>query len=56
MYQLIFQGGINTTRDAWGVGVVLVLVVLTLFMLARLIGSGSTGRIVPWARNRRANP
>ena len=44
VYEMIFQPGINSTRDAWGVAFVLVLVVLTLFVLARLVGSKSPGR------------
>ncbi|HXN62827.1 MAG TPA: phosphate ABC transporter permease PstA [Acidimicrobiales bacterium] len=55
VYELIFQPGVNTTRDAWGVAFVLVLVVLTLFILARLIGAkkpGPSGFTVPW-RSRR---
>jgi phosphate transport system permease protein len=43
VYQLIFQPGINATRVAWGIAFVLVLVVLTLFLLARLIGSKKPG-------------
>jgi phosphate transport system permease protein len=56
VYELIFQPGVNTTRVAWGVAFVLVLVVLTLFILARLIGAkkpGPSGFTVPW-RNRRS--
>ena len=57
IYELIFQPGVNSTRDAWGVAFVLVLVVLTLFILARLIGwkkPGPVGFTVPW-RTRRAS-
>ena len=42
-------------RDAWGVAFVLVLVVLTLFILARLIGAkkpGPSGFTVPWRTRR----
>ena len=56
MKELIFQSGKNITRDAWGVAVVLVMVVVTLFILARLIGAkkpGPSGFTVPW-RNRRS--
>jgi phosphate transport system permease protein len=56
VYELIFQSGVNITRVAWGVAFVLVLVVLTLFILARLIGAkkpGPSGFTVPW-RTRRA--
>jgi phosphate transport system permease protein len=51
VYEMIFQPGVNPTRDAWGVAFVLVLVVLLLFVTARLIGSKSPGsrrRSVPW--------
>jgi len=51
VYEMIFQPGVNSTRDAWGVAFVLVLVVLTLFLLARLIGSKSPGPSrwsLPW--------
>jgi phosphate transport system permease protein len=55
VYELIFQPGVNSTRDAWGVAFVLVLVVLTLFILARLIGAkkpGPIGFTVPWRTRR----
>jgi phosphate transport system permease protein len=55
MYELIFQSGKNITRDAWGVAFVLVLVVVTLFFLARLIGAkkpGPSGFTVPWRTRR----
>ena len=55
IYELIFQPGVNTTRDAWGVAFVLVLVVLTLFILARLVGAkkpGPSGFTVPWRTRR----
>ena len=55
IYQLIFQSGKNINRDAWGVAFVLVLVVLTLFMLARLVGAkkpGPSGFTVPWRTRR----
>jgi phosphate transport system permease protein len=51
VYEMIFQPGVNATRDAWGVAFVLVLVVLALFLAARIIGSKSPGpsRLrVPW--------
>jgi phosphate transport system permease protein len=44
IYQLIFQPGINVIRDAWGVSFVLVLLILILFVLARLVGSSQPGR------------
>jgi phosphate transport system permease protein len=43
IYEMISQPGVNATRDAWGVAFVLVLVVLVLFVTARLIGSKSPG-------------
>jgi phosphate transport system permease protein len=53
IYQLIFQGSGNITRDAWGVSFVLVLVVLGLFLVARLAGSSAPGRRSPsWLRRR----
>jgi len=55
VYQLIFQSGKNINRDAWGVAFVLVLVVVTLFILARLIGAkkpGPSGFTVPWRTRR----
>lgn len=55
VYELIFQSGKNITRDAWGVAFVLVLVVVTLFVLARLIGAkkpGPSGFTVPWRTRR----
>jgi phosphate transport system permease protein len=55
IFQQIEQPGVNVIREAWGVAFVLVLVVLTLFILARLIGAktpGSTRFVVPW-RGRR---
>jgi phosphate transport system permease protein len=55
IYELIFQSGRNITADAWGVAFVLVLVVVTLFFLARLIGAkkpGPSGFTVPWRTRR----
>jgi phosphate transport system permease protein len=53
IYELIYQGQLNLTRDAWGVSFVLVLVVLTLFVSARLAGRSRPGRrTIPWARFR----
>jgi phosphate transport system permease protein len=57
VYQMIFQPGVASTNEAWGVSLVLVLVVLTLFMLARLIGSKSPGSgllTASWLRLRRS--
>ncbi len=54
VYQMIFQAGGNARNDAWGVSFVLVLVVLTLFLLARLIGASGPGRsLAPWRVLRR---
>jgi phosphate transport system permease protein len=39
IYQQIFQFGTNSTRDAWGVSFVLMLVVTLLFLFARFVGS-----------------
>ena len=44
IYQLIFQPGVNVIKDAWGVSFVLVLLILILFVIARLIGSSKPGR------------
>jgi phosphate transport system permease protein len=53
IYELIFQGSGNITRDAWGVSFVLVLVVLGLFLVARVVGSSGPGRrTVPWRRRK----
>lgn len=50
IYELIFQGQGNLTRDAWGVSFVLVLVVLVLFVSARIAGASRPGRrLAPWA-------
>jgi phosphate transport system permease protein len=54
IYQLIFQPGVNVIRDAWGVSFVLVLLVLFLFVLARLVGSSRPGhRLLPSFRRSR---
>jgi phosphate transport system permease protein len=55
VYELIFQSGVHITQAAWGVAFVLVLVVVTLFTLARLIGAkkpGPSGFTVPWRTRR----
>ncbi|MGD0882133.1 MAG: phosphate ABC transporter permease PstA [Acidimicrobiales bacterium] len=44
VYQLIFQPGVNVIKDAWGVSFVLVVLVLALFIVARVIGSHKPGR------------
>ena len=43
IYELINQGSGNITRDAWGVSFVLVLLVLGLFILARMAGRSRSG-------------
>jgi phosphate transport system permease protein len=58
IYQMIFQTGTNATDEAWGVSFVLVMVVLTLFLLARLIGSSAPGQgvlLAPWRMIRRSS-
>jgi phosphate transport system permease protein len=44
IYQLILQPSLNVTKDAWGVSFVLVLLVLILFMIARIVGGMRPGR------------
>jgi phosphate transport system permease protein len=54
IYELIFEGQKNFTREAWGVSFVLVLVVLFLFISARIAGASRPGRsMAPWAVVRR---
>jgi phosphate transport system permease protein len=43
IYELILQGSGNITREAWGVSFVLVLLVIGLFVLARIAGRTRTG-------------
>ena len=43
VYELILQGSGNITREAWGVSFVLVLVVIFLFVMARIAGRSRTG-------------
>jgi phosphate transport system permease protein len=51
IYQLIFQPGVNVIKDAWGVSFVLVLLILILFVLARVVGSSRPGRrLIPRRR------
>jgi phosphate transport system permease protein len=51
IYELIFQPGVNLTRDAWGVSFVLVLLIVILFILARLVGYSKPGRrLIPLRR------
>jgi phosphate transport system permease protein len=54
IYELIGQGSGNITKDAWGVSFVLVLLVLGLFVLARLAGRSNPGRRT--LRGRRRSP
>ena len=44
IYELINQGSGNIVRDAWGVSFVLILLVLGLFVLARMAGRSRAGR------------
>jgi len=54
VYELIQQPSANAIRVAWGISFVLVLVVLVLFILARLIGASNPARLlVPWRTARR---
>jgi len=49
IYEMIFQPGLASTQEAWGVSFVLVVVVLILFVTARIIGAKSPGKTrVPW--------
>jgi phosphate transport system permease protein len=57
IYEMIFQPGVNARRDAWGVAFVLVLVVLILFLLARVIGSLKPGsRLIRIPRGKSRSP
>jgi phosphate transport system permease protein len=55
IYQLIFQPGLVPIQAAWGTSLVLIIVVLILFVLARRLGASKPGRrrFVPWAHTRR---
>ncbi len=44
VFQLIFLASDNYVRDAWGGAFILVFMVLTLFILARILGSSRPGR------------
>lgn len=44
IFELVFQPNANAVRIAWGVGFVLILVVLLLFIIARLVGSSKPGK------------
>jgi len=57
IYENIFQPGAVIQQSAWGASLVLVILVLLLFMLARFLGRGGAGRrsFVPWARRRRSS-
>ena len=53
IYELIFQPGTVPIQAAWGCSLVLVLVVLFLFVIARRLGASRPGRsFVPWRRTR----
>ncbi len=54
VYQLIFQSGEHTTEMAWGVSFVLIIVILILFILARLAGASRPGRA--FTLQRRSKP
>jgi phosphate transport system permease protein len=50
IYELIFEGQKNFTREAWGVSFVLILLVCILFIVARIAGASRPGRsLAPWA-------
>jgi len=53
IYENIFQPGRVIQQSAWGASLVLVILVLLLFMLARFLGKGGAGRrsFVPWSRS-----
>jgi phosphate transport system permease protein len=53
VFQFATSSSNKQVQEGWGAALVLMLFVLTLFALARLIGSSKPGRrIVPWARGR----
>jgi phosphate transport system permease protein len=52
IYELIQQGSGNIIREAWGVSFVLVLLVIGLFVLARMAGRSRAGRTRRWRRRR----
>jgi phosphate transport system permease protein len=55
IYENIFQPGRAITQSAWGASLVLVLVVLILFLVARFLGKATPGRrrFSPWSRFRK---
>lgn len=57
IYENIFQPGAVIQQSAWGTSLVLVVVVLILFLTARMLGKSSAGRrsFVPWAARRQRN-
>jgi phosphate transport system permease protein len=55
IYEMIFQPGVNAIRVAWGVSFVLVLVILILFLTARMVGASKPGsRLIPLPIRRRS--
>jgi phosphate transport system permease protein len=55
IYEMIFQPGVNAIRVAWGVSFVLVLVILILFLTARMVGASKPGsRLIPLLIRRRS--
>ena len=55
IYELIFQPGTVPIEAAWGTSLVLIMVVLILFVIARFLGSGRSFRVaVPWRRSQPA--
>ncbi len=52
IFTLIFQPSINAIREAWGVAFVLVVVVLSLFVTARTLGSSRGGSFLARSRAR----
>jgi phosphate transport system permease protein len=55
-FQLIFLASNNLVKDAWGGAFILIVMVLALFVLARLVGSIQPGRRGPLRRLRRNHP
>jgi phosphate transport system permease protein len=56
IYENIFQPGAVINQSAWGASLVLVLLVLILFVTARLLGRSSPGRsswFTPWTKLRK---
>lgn len=49
VFTLVLSSNANQTAEAWGGAFVLVLVVLVLFVSARVVGSGGLGGLKTWA-------